>query len=98
MGYINYVLSTQRKLKEYLPYTSYSERKLVTFQLAQREAKAELTPHPQFPPSASSNFIMFPLRHWHSGSLLSVKVRQDVLSVESKERKCGKEKGEKHIK
>lgn len=75
MGCINFVPSTQRKLKEYLLHSSYSEMKLVTFQLAQREAKAELAHTPRFPPSASSNFIMFPLRPRHSGSILGVKVR-----------------------
>lgn len=72
--------------------------KLVTFQSAQREAEVELASPPQFPPSASANFILFPLGHLHSGSILGVKVGHDVLSVELKERKGGEEKGEKHIK
>lgn len=63
----------------------------MTFRLAQRETKAsELAPHPSIPAQ------YFPVHH-HSGSVLGSNVRRDARRVEFKERKGGKEEGEKPI-
>lgn len=63
----------------------------MTFRFVQRETKAsELAPHP------SILAQHFPAHH-HGGSVPGSNVRRDARRVEFKERKGGKEEGEKHI-